>query len=216
MAVVGATLTSAQETNLLSRMDQDDDFWMVLFAIYLRSRGDQIEDLKTRCINGTAEWTDDLKKNREQGYGDIKQLVTEKTLQWTIRIKQYLGDPGLLNLLKIYLRSLAGSRTKRASGSDTTSNARKQINTILSQLADSISLTLDPYQDMTHCLEHNQTPGGKDLTDVSRNYYQMRQSEYFNLISTYLAMVISLKIAATNEDIMRCKEMARRNLVKPL
>jgi len=216
MAVVGANLTSTQESQLLNRLDQEEDLWMIFFTVYMRSKVDQIEDIKTRFIAVTAEWQADAKKTREQGFGEIKQLISEKTLQWNIRIKQYLADVGLISIFKIYLRSLAGLRSKRINTNDPASNARKQINLVLSQLADNISLCIDPYLDMTRCLERNQTPGGKDLTEVSRNYYQMRQNEYFNLISTYLALVISLKTAATSEDLVRCQDLARRNLVKPI
>jgi hypothetical protein len=216
MAVAGANLSSAQETNIYNRMDQEEDLWMILFTVYTRSRVDQIEDLKTRFIDATAEWQAEAQKARQQGFGDLKQLASEKTLQWNIRMKQYLGDPGMVTLLRIHLRSLLVLRSKRINTNDPASNARKQINTVLSQLADFISLAIDPYLDMTRCLERNQTPGGKDLTDVSRNYYQMRQNEYFNLISTYMALVIFLKTAVSSEDLVRCQDLARRNLIKPL
>jgi hypothetical protein len=114
------------------------------------------------------------------------------------------------------LRSLGALRLKKINTSDPSANARKQINTVLSQLADNILLSLDPYQDMTRCLERNQTPGGKDLTEVSRSYYQSRQTEFFIHISTYLALVITLKTAVSSEDMVRCQDLARRNLVKPL
>ena len=216
MAVTGATLTSAQETSILSRMDQDEALWLVFFMTCIRSQANQLDALKTRFIDATPQWQEEAKKIKQEGFGDLRQLINEKTLQWNIRVKQLLADAGMLTFFKVYLRSLAALRSKKLNTSDPTANARKQINTVLSQLADNISLCLDPYQDMVRCLERNQTPGGKDLTDVSRSYYQSRQNEYFNLISTYLALVVLLKTAATSEDLVRCQDLARRNLVKPL
>jgi len=48
MAVVGANLTSTQESQLLNRLDQEEDLWMIFFTVYMRSKVDQIEDIKTR------------------------------------------------------------------------------------------------------------------------------------------------------------------------
>jgi hypothetical protein len=216
MAVAGINLTSPQENNLLNRMDQEEDLWIVFFIAFTHCRVNQIEDLKTRFIDATPTWQEEAKKIRELGLDDLRQLISEKTLQWNIRVKQYLTDPGLVTLFRIYLRYLAALRVKRININDPASNMHKQINSVLSQLADNIFSNIDPYQDMSRCLDRNQTPGGKDLTEVSRNYYQMRQNEYFNLISTYLALAILLKTATSGEDLVRCQDLARRNLVKPL
>lgn len=215
MSSLGFTLTSAQETDLCNRFDQDENLGLVFFTLYLRSKGEGIEKIKEGLFGNTALWMEEVNASKTGPFEDVKQLI-EKTLQWNIRIKQFMADGGLVNILKCYLRSLIGLRSKKNNSDSALSSCQRQINNALAQVAGDLSVLVEPYQEMTRCLERNQTPGGKDLTDVSKAYYLSRQNEFFNLISTFLALILSLKLVSSQDELVNCQDLIRRNLVRPL
>jgi len=216
MPAFGSQLKASQETALLSAFEKDDELWMAFFSYYLKSKGESDDKIKQCLFELSSVCLEKAEEVKKEGFEEICQLCSEKPLQWSMRVRKLLRDPDYADVFLLYLRSLVTLRTRKLNPADPNANIQRQINLVLSSIAGEISPLLEPYLEVVHCLERNLTPGGKDLTDVSRKYYQSRFDEILNQISTYLAIIFLVKNAAKMEDINRCQTVFRRNLIKPL
>ncbi|MCE1251941.1 MAG: hypothetical protein LWX83_00155 [Anaerolineae bacterium] len=217
MPSFGSSITSAQENAILSSFEQDDQLWMVLFMRFLRAKCEPSADIKNGLIELNPAWLAEAAVLKKEGFEEVNRLCSDKPLQWSIRVKRMLKDPDYAALFQMFLRSLTQLRTRKINISDASAaNRQRQVNLILASLAGELLVQLNPYVETSSCVERNQTPGGKDLTDISRTYYQNKQADLLNQISTYLAMVFLIKSLTGQNDIHRCQDVLRRNLIKPL
>jgi hypothetical protein len=216
MPAFGSKLKASQESVLLSAFEKDDELWMAFFSYYLKSKGETDEKIKQCLFELNSTCLEKAEQVKKEGFEEICLLCSEKPLQWSMRVRKLLRDPDYANVFQLYLRSLTMLRTRKIDPADPNGNVKRQINLVLSSLAGEIYPLLEPYLDVVRCLDRNLTPGGKDLTEVSRQYYHGRFDEVLNQISTYLAIIFLVKNASKMDDITRCQVVFRRNLIKPL
>ena len=203
-------ITAAQEAPIYTQLERDDELWMVFFAQYIRARCESDETLVQGIVDHKLEWQAEVERIKKDGFDDIKEMCHLKPLQWNMRIKRLLSNPNQVTLLRLNLRALAGLRTRKNKEANSGGNVRKQTDQIVSALANEIYPLLDPYFELTRCLERNMTPSGKDLTDVSRSYYQNKQNDHFTQIVTYLGMIILIKGASSRDEVNNCQAVMRR------
>jgi hypothetical protein len=216
MPSFGSALKTSQETAISVAFEKDGELWMAFFAYYIKSRGEVHADIKQGLLDLNPTWLVEMDQIKKEGFKDMCGLCSEKTMQWSMRIKRLLTDADYANVLQLYLRCLTALRTRKIDPAFPDANIHRQVNLALSSIGSELNQLLDPYMEVTRCLERKVTLSGKDLTQISLQYYTERQGDLLNQISTYLAMIFLLKDAKKIEDIDRCQKVMRRNLIKPL
>ncbi len=216
MPSFGSSISISQENAILSSFEQDDELWMVLFMRFLRAKCETSDDNKAGLMALDPTWLAEAKRLKQEGFKEIRNMCSDKPLQWSLRVKRMLKDADYADLFQIYLRVLSNLRTRKINGADADANQQRQVNLILSSLGGELLMLLEPYMETTRCVERNLTPGGKDLTEVSRTYYHNKQADLLNQISTYLAVIFLVKGLNNQNDLIRCQDVMRRNLIKPL
>lgn len=216
MPSFGSSISISQENAILASFEQDDALWMVLFLRFLRAKCEDTTEIKTGLIELNPTWLAEAKRQKQEGFEEVRKMCSDKPLQWSLRVKRMLQDADFANLFQLYLRALSNLRMRKINAADADANQQRQINLILSSLGGELLSLLDPYMETMRCVNRNLTPGGKDLTDVSRNYYHNKQADLLNQISTYLAVIFLIKGLSGQNDLNRCQDVMRRNLIKPL
>jgi hypothetical protein len=215
-SLTGSNLSSKQEAELLYYYDEDPDLWLYLLIEYFRSGKEQSERLKGGLLANTPEWQGLLALSKERGLGDLRETAITKQLQWTLKLQQLLMDEGHINLLSFYLRSLINLKNKKVAAIGNRGKTAHQINSIISYLANSMYAFLDRYREAQTRLNSGKSPGGADLSQAAKAYYETSRGENLREITGLLGLLVIFKGAKSTEDVENVKKYLQANLVKPL
>lgn len=213
---LGEKLTQKQQAELIFGFEEDTDLWLVLFSEYVASQGKSSEELKGMLLNKTDEWKKRVAETKESGFKDLKALACDHIVQWNFRLRQLLQDAGHENILSFYLRSLVSLKTRRVRDVGYRAQTQKQINGILSAIANDAFSALDRYNRATEYIETGLTSGGEPLTDEGKVFYDALRNEMVTHIAALIAVLLLFKGARSQDDIENLQNFISQNLVSPL
>ena len=209
-------LTQKQRATLLYSFEEDSDLWMVLLLLYIESQGEQAEVLRLGIANDTDEWKKMVAGVKNRGFGELHKLAVERIALWNIRIKQLLSEAGHLEILISYLRALISLKNQRVAYVGARADTQRQINSIISSLANNVYVALDKYERATEFVVTGKTSAGEDIPEESRLFYEMMQNEALSHIGSLLAVLLIFKGASCTEDVENLKEFIETVIVAPL
>lgn len=211
----GLNLTSQQEAGLGFAFDQDPDLWLILLSHLVNVEG-AAEALKRGVVENSPVWQEVLRAGKEKGLGALKELACKQPTRWNETLLQLLQDPGQVELLLFYLRTLVGLRTKRVPQPAPRIRPQQHINQLISSLANRAYADLEHYAEAARRLESGKTASGLSLSAKASEYYRTSYENHFKQVSSLLAIILIFKTASSGADVEGLRTFIQRSIIRPL
>lgn len=213
---LGVNLTQKQKGTISYALEQDTDIWLVLLSEYLISHGEKSEALKAGLIDDTDGWKQLVTEAKQKGFRDLEILAIGKNADWNLGIEHLLSDAGHVNLLNLYLRSLAAQKIKKVADIGSRAQLQKQINAILAAVANDALTALDRYSEAKASLASGKTPAGKGFSKILKLFYEENKTENLKQIASLIGVIILLKSARGPRDVKQLQLFIQTHLLDTL
>jgi len=213
---LGFILTQKQKVTISYALEQDTDLWLVLLSEHLNSHGEKSEMLKAGLIDDTEGWKQLVAEVKQKGFRGLEILAIEKNTDWNLGIERLLSDAGHVNLLNLYLRSLASQKIKKVADIGSRAQLHKQINAIMAAVANDALTALDRYSEAKVSLASGKTPAGKEFSKILRLFYEENKTENLKQIASMIGVIILLKSARGPRDVKQLQVFIQAHLLNPL
>jgi hypothetical protein len=207
-------LSTKEEAVLSYNLEQDPDQWLVLLDQQFLG-GELPQSFNMGIIEDSESWQEVVDEAKTRGFGQLKDMALDKSVQWNIRFRKLLANPLQVIILRFYLKTMIALKLKKVADFGGRAATKQKINNILSFVANEAHACLDRYWDAFTCLQTGKTVNGTLLNQDLKIFYEGRMGDFVKRTATLVAIIVVFKGANSLDDTHKLQSFIDLNMIIP-